>query len=244
MHGTHDCVNFICDAPEIRAVSFVGSNPAGEHVFDRGTKAGKRVQANLGAKNHMTIMPDADREAALNALVGAAFGAAGQRCMAISVAVFVGDSKAWVAELVEKAAALKVDAGHEDGAEVGPMISPQALARAEGLVAAGIAAGAGCPLDGRGVVVPGYEAGNFLGPTVLTGVDATNPAYVQAAFFGSPWLQHFHYLYLLTHSSSSTCCFVSTPTPSACLLLFATTHRQVHGRGVRAGAVLRGGGHP
>ena len=119
VHGTHDCVNFICDAPEIRAVSFVGSNPAGEHVFDRGTKAGKRVQANLGAKNHMTIMPDADREAALNALVGAAFGAAGQRCMAISVAVFVGDAKEWVAELVEKAAALKVDAGHEDGAEVG-----------------------------------------------------------------------------------------------------------------------------
>ena len=182
VHGTHDCVNFICDAPEIRAVSFVGSNPAGEHVFDRGTKAGKRVQANLGAKNHMTLMPDADKEAAINALVGAAFGAAGQRCMAISVAVFVGESKAWIPELVQKAAGLKVAAGHEPGAEVGPMISPHALERAQGLVADGIAAGASCPLDGRGVVVPGYERGNFLGPTVLTGVDARNPAYTEEIF--------------------------------------------------------------
>jgi malonate-semialdehyde dehydrogenase (acetylating)/methylmalonate-semialdehyde dehydrogenase len=90
VHGTVDCVNFICDAPAIKAISFVGGNRAGEHIHDRGTRNGKRVQANLGAKNHATILPDADKESTLNALTGAAFGASGQRCMALSVAIFVG----------------------------------------------------------------------------------------------------------------------------------------------------------
>jgi malonate-semialdehyde dehydrogenase (acetylating)/methylmalonate-semialdehyde dehydrogenase len=95
VHGSVDCVNHICDAPAIKAISFVGGNKAGEHIHDRGTKNGKRVQSNLGAKNHATILPDADKEATLNALVGAAFGASGQRCMALSVAIFVGEAKDW-----------------------------------------------------------------------------------------------------------------------------------------------------
>ena len=90
VHGSHQAVNFLCDSPIIKALSFVGSNSAGEYIYDRATKQGKRVQANLGAKNHATILPDADLDNALNAIVGAAFGAAGQRCMALSVAIFVG----------------------------------------------------------------------------------------------------------------------------------------------------------
>ena len=108
IHGAHDAVNFVCDAPDIKAISFVGSNQAGEYIFKRGTETGKRVQANLGAKNHATILPDCDKEATLNALTGAAFGAAGQRCMALSVAVFVGETKEWIPEIVERATKLKV----------------------------------------------------------------------------------------------------------------------------------------
>jgi len=127
-------------------------------------------------------MPDADKGAALNAIVGAAFGAAGQRCMALSVAVFVGDSADWIPELVQKARALKVSAGHVEGADLGPLISKDALRRAEGLIGDGIAAGANCVLDGRGVVVDGFPDGNFLGPTILTDVSNTNPAYTNEVF--------------------------------------------------------------
>ena len=96
IHGTHESVNFICDHPEIKAISFVGSNAAGEHIYKRGSHAGKRVQCNMAAKNHACLLPDAPREHALNAIAGAAFGAAGQRCMALSVVVLVGDAKEWV----------------------------------------------------------------------------------------------------------------------------------------------------
>jgi malonate-semialdehyde dehydrogenase (acetylating)/methylmalonate-semialdehyde dehydrogenase len=111
IHGGHDTVNFLCDAPSVRAISFVGGNMAGEYIHDRGTKNGKRVQSNLGAKNHATVLPDADKEATLNALCGAAFGAAGQRCMALSTVIFVGESKEWIPELVERARKLRVGAG-------------------------------------------------------------------------------------------------------------------------------------
>ena len=108
IHGGVDAVNFLCDAPPVRAISFVGGNKAGEHIFDRGTRNGKRVQANLGAKNHAVVLPDADKETTLNALAGAAFGAAGQRCMALSVVILVGAAQAWVPELVAKAKTFKV----------------------------------------------------------------------------------------------------------------------------------------
>ena len=123
IHGSHDPVNFICDNPEIKAISFVGANPAGEHIHDRATKLGKRVQANMGAKNHATVLPDADKDAALDAIVGASMGAAGQRCMALSTAIFVGESQEWIPELVERARALKVGPGSDPASDVGPVIS-------------------------------------------------------------------------------------------------------------------------
>lgn len=118
-------MNFICDHPAIRAISFVGGDVAGRHIHNRGTQNGKRVQSNMAAKNHATIMPDADKERTIDQLVGAAFGAAGQRCMAISSAVFVGESKNWIPQIVEKAKKLKVNEGTQPGTDIGPLISPQ-----------------------------------------------------------------------------------------------------------------------
>jgi malonate-semialdehyde dehydrogenase (acetylating)/methylmalonate-semialdehyde dehydrogenase len=111
VHGGVDTVNFLCDNKHVRAISFVGGNQAGIHIHERGTKNGKRVQSNLGAKNHATIMPDADREMTINAIVGAAFGAAGQRCMALSTVIFVGESKEWLPEIVERARKLRCGPG-------------------------------------------------------------------------------------------------------------------------------------
>ncbi|KAF0694912.1 Aste57867_14254 [Aphanomyces stellatus] len=182
IHGAHDAVNFICDAPEIRAISFVGGNHAGEYIHARGTANGKRVQANLGAKNHAVILPDADKEQTINALAGAAFGAAGQRCMALSVVVFVGETKEWVHEIVAKAKTFTVNGGLEPNTDVGPLITPESKKRVEDLIQAGIDNGADLLLDGRGVNVPKYPNGNFVGPTVLNNVDVTNPAYTEELF--------------------------------------------------------------
>mmetsp|Transcript_28350 Transcript_28350/g.92587 ORF Transcript_28350/g.92587 Transcript_28350/m.92587 type:complete len:524 (+) Transcript_28350:2-1573(+) len=182
VHGTHDVVNGICDHPDIHAISFVGSDAGGRHVFARGSANGKRVQSNMGAKNHAVVMPDAAEESTVNALTGAAFGAAGQRCMAVSTAVFVGDSKRMQERIVEKAKALKVGAGKDDGVDVGPLISPQAKQRVEELIASGVAEGADCLLDGRGAVVTGYEQGNFVGPTVLAGVKSNMQCYQNEIF--------------------------------------------------------------
>ena len=102
IHGGHDAVNFICDDPRIKSISFVGGNEAGEYIHARGTGNGKRVQANLGAKNHATILPDSDRESVVKALAGAAFGAAGQRCMALSTVIFVGETKEWIKDIAEE----------------------------------------------------------------------------------------------------------------------------------------------
>jgi malonate-semialdehyde dehydrogenase (acetylating)/methylmalonate-semialdehyde dehydrogenase len=182
IHGTRDAVNFICDNSNIRAISFVGSNQAGEYIHHRGTKNGKRVQANLAAKNHATILPDANKEHALNALVGAAFGAAGQRCMALSTAVFVGEAKNWIPELVEKAKKLKVSSGFEPGVDIGPLISKEAKQRVEKLIQSGVEQGAELLLDGRGIKVPKYEKGNFLGPTILSKVTPSMDCYKEEIF--------------------------------------------------------------
>ena len=174
----------------------------GKHVYDRGTRNGKRVQSNMGAKNHGVIMPDANKENTLNQLVGAAFGAAGQRCMALSTAVFVGEAAQWIPDLVERAQKLKVNAGnsskrqvlqdtflqlvlcvgHLPDADLGPVISPQAKQRICDLVQSGIDQGAECILDGRGIQVPGFEKGNFVGPTILTGVSPSMTCYKEEIF--------------------------------------------------------------
>ena len=182
IHGTKDAVNFICDHPDIRAVSFVGSEKVGHHVYARASANGKRVQALLGAKNHLVIMPDANKEQALNALVGSAFGAAGQRCMAVSVAVFVGRSEEWINDLLEKAKALKVGAGHKKGVDFGPLISPEAKERVEGLIGRAVDEGAEILLDGRNYHVEAYETGNFVGPTILSNVDTDSEIYRTEVF--------------------------------------------------------------
>lgn len=182
IHGAHDAVNFVCDHPSIRAVSFVGSDQAGNYIHDRASKNGKRVQCNMGAKNHGVIMPDANKGNTLNQLTGAAFGAAGQRCMAISTAVFVGESKEWIPELVERAKALKVNAGDQEGADLGPLISPAAKDRVEELIQSGKDEGADLILDGRNLTVPGFEKGNFVGPSILSGVKAHMKCYTEEIF--------------------------------------------------------------
>ena len=170
VHGGEDVVNAICDHPDIKAVSFVGSTKVGTHVYHRASQAGKRVQCMMGAKNHAVVLPDANKEQTLNAMVGAAFGAAGQRCMAASTAVLVGEAQSWIPELVVKAKTLKVNAGNASGTDVGPLISCAARERVEAFIASGIEQGATLELDGRQPQVPGYEQGNFVGPTIFSGV--------------------------------------------------------------------------
>ena len=170
VHGGPDVVNAICDHADIKAVSFVGSTKVGTHVYNRASLAGKRVQCMMGAKNHAIVLPDANKEQTLNAMAGAAFGAAGQRCMAASTAVLVGEARSWIPDLVAKAKTLKVNAGTEPGTDVGPVISCAARERIEALIASGVEQGATLELDGRNPQVPGFEQGNFVGPTIFSGV--------------------------------------------------------------------------
>jgi malonate-semialdehyde dehydrogenase (acetylating)/methylmalonate-semialdehyde dehydrogenase len=182
IHGGERAVNAICDHKDIKAVSFVGSTKVGTHVYNRATLAGKRAQCMMGAKNHAIILPDANKEQTLNAIAGASFGAAGQRCMALPVVVLVGESQKWIPELVAKAKTLKVNGGIEKGTDVGPLVSCAALARVEGLIERGIADGATLELDGRKPVVPGYEKGNFVGPTIFSNVKPGMAIYDQEIF--------------------------------------------------------------
>lgn len=182
VHGGEDVVNALCDHQDVKAVSFVGSTRVGTLVYDRATKAGKRAQCMMGAKNHAVILPDANKEQALNQLVGAAFGAAGQRCMAVSVAVLVGEAQQWIPNLVEKARALHVNAGSENGADFGPLISPTARERVVGLIERGVAEGAKLELDGRNPTVASYPKGNFVGPTIFSNVTQKMEIYQQEIF--------------------------------------------------------------
>ena len=182
IHGGPDTANGLCDHPDIQAVSFIGSTHVGTEIYRRASNAGKRCQAMMGAKNHCVILPDADRENALNQLVGAAFGAAGQRCMATSVAVFVGKSSDWLPDFVERAKKLKVSAGTVADADLGPLVSPNARKRVESLIQQGADEGATLLLDGRGVQVDDYKDGNFVGPTIFSGVKADMAIYREEIF--------------------------------------------------------------
>jgi malonate-semialdehyde dehydrogenase (acetylating) / methylmalonate-semialdehyde dehydrogenase len=162
VHGGAPTVDFLIDEPAVKAIAFVGANKAGEYIYRRGAEQGKRVQANLGAKNHAAILPDANKNHAINAAVGASFGAAGQRCMALSTIVTVGETKNWLPEIVEKARGLKVDGGFEEGADIGPVISPQARQRIEDLIDSAEKEGAQILLDGRGYRPDKYPNGNFV----------------------------------------------------------------------------------
>ncbi|TEA79563.1 CoA-acylating methylmalonate-semialdehyde dehydrogenase [Allopusillimonas ginsengisoli] len=182
VHGGPEIANGICDHPDIKAVSFIGSTHVGTEIYRRSSKAGKRCQAMMGAKNHCVILPDADREVALNQLVGAAFGAAGQRCMATSVAVMVGEARDWLPDFIERAKKLKVSIGSDRDADLGPLVSPAALERVEDLIQKGVDEGAELLLDGRKLTVKGYEKGNFVGPTVFSGVKADMTIYREEVF--------------------------------------------------------------
>jgi malonate-semialdehyde dehydrogenase (acetylating)/methylmalonate-semialdehyde dehydrogenase len=162
IHGAAKTVDFILDEPAIKAISFVGSNRAGEYIFTRGSANGKRVQANLGAKNHAAVLPDCNKNHALNAIVGAAFGAAGQRCMALSTLVMVDGTKEWLPELAERAKKLNVNGGFEEGADLGPVISPRSRKRIEDLIASAEKEGATILLDGRGYKPEKYPNGNWV----------------------------------------------------------------------------------
>ncbi|WPB56558.1 CoA-acylating methylmalonate-semialdehyde dehydrogenase [Xylophilus sp. GOD-11R] len=182
VHGGEEVVNALCDHADVKAISFVGSTRVGTHVYQRATLAGKRAQCMMGAKNHAVVLPDAHREQTLDALVGAAFGAAGQRCMAVSVAVLVGEARDWIPDLVARARKLKVSAGVESGTDVGPLVSRAAHQRVQGLIERGVADGAKLELDGRDVSVQGYEQGNFIGPTIFSGVAPGQAVYDQEVF--------------------------------------------------------------
>ncbi|KAE8338481.1 hypothetical protein BDV24DRAFT_138167 [Aspergillus arachidicola] len=182
VHGSAKTVDFIIDEPAIKAISFVGSNRAGEYIYTRGSANGKRVQANLGAKNHAAVLPDCNKNHTLNAIVGAAFGAAGQRCMALSTVVMVGETEEWLPEIAERAKALNVNGGFEEGADLGPVISPESKKRIEDLIASAEKEGAKILLDGRGYKPEKYPNGNFVGPTIITNVTPGMTCYKEEIF--------------------------------------------------------------
>ncbi len=182
VHGGKDQVNQLLNHEDIKAVSFVGSVPVGQHIYKTATDNMKRAQCFAGAKNHSVIMPDANKAQVLNNLVGASVGAAGQRCMAISVAVFVGDSAQWIPELAELLKAVKPGLWDDESAGYGPLISPAAKARVLQLIESGKQQGATCLVDGSEFNLPGYEEGNWVGPTVFTDVTDNMDIYRQEIF--------------------------------------------------------------
>ncbi|KAK7191846.1 hypothetical protein DPSP01_007120 [Paraphaeosphaeria sporulosa] len=182
VHGSAKTVDFIIDEPRIKAISFVGSNKAGEYIYTRGSANGKRVQANLGAKNHAAVLPDCNKNHALNAIAGAAFGAAGQRCMALSTLVMIGETKDWVPEIAERAKDIKMDGGFEEGADLGPVISPESKKRIEDLIASAEEEGATILLDGRGQKPEKYPNGNWVGPTIIANVKPHMRCYKEEIF--------------------------------------------------------------
>ncbi|HEX7389650.1 MAG TPA: CoA-acylating methylmalonate-semialdehyde dehydrogenase [Acidiphilium sp.] len=168
INGDREVVDALLTDKRIAAVSFVGSTPIAEHIFATASAHGKRVQALGGAKNHMVIMPDADLDQAVDALIGAAYGAAGERCMAISVAVAIGDiADPLVDRLAKRARTLKVGPGIDSEAEMGPLVSKAHKERVESYIEAGIAEGAKLVVDGRGLKLQGHENGFFVGPTLF-----------------------------------------------------------------------------
>ncbi|MCW2747995.1 MAG: methylmalonate-semialdehyde dehydrogenase, partial [Nocardioidaceae bacterium] len=183
VHGDKLAVDALLDSPDIAAVSFVGSTPIARYIHERGTANGKRVQALGGAKNHAIIMPDADVEFAADHLAAAAFGSAGERCMAISAAVAVGSAgDAIVAAVNQRALDVKVGSGRDATSEMGPVVTKAAQERILGLIGTGHEQGADITVDGRDCVVPGFESGYFVGPTVIDNVTTEMDVYNEEIF--------------------------------------------------------------
>jgi len=183
VHGDKEAVDALLDHEAVAAVSFVGSTPIARYIHERGTAAGKRVQALGGAKNHAIVLPDAGIDYTSDHLVAAAFGSAGERCMAISAAIAVGSAgDELVAAVSEKARATKVGSGRDTDSEMGPVITAAARDRIVGLIGTGADQGATLAVDGRGLTVPGYENGFFVGPTVIDNVTTEMDVYREEIF--------------------------------------------------------------
>jgi malonate-semialdehyde dehydrogenase (acetylating)/methylmalonate-semialdehyde dehydrogenase len=173
INGGPDTVNHLLEAPEVQAVTFVGSTPVARHIYATASAHGKRVQAQGGAKNPLVILPDADMEMTTRIAADSAFGNAGQRCLAASLAITVGEARQTFGEAIaEAAASRRVGYGLDENTEMGPVITPQSKARIEGLIQKGAEEGASILVEGRGASIDGYERGNFLRPTILQDIPA------------------------------------------------------------------------
>ncbi len=171
-HGGREAATALIEHPDVRAISFVGSSPVARHVYATAARHGKRVQCQGGAKNHVVVMPDADLDTATQIIGDSAFGCAGQRCLAVSAVVTVGDAHLPFREsIAESASRLTVGRGIDDGVEMGPVITADSRGRIAGEIGRGLADGATAVLDGRDILLERYPAGNFVGPTILDGVD-------------------------------------------------------------------------
>jgi malonate-semialdehyde dehydrogenase (acetylating)/methylmalonate-semialdehyde dehydrogenase len=184
VNGDKESVDAIIDDPDIQAIGFVGSTPIGQYIYGRGCANGKRVQAFGGAKNHMVIMPDADMDQAVDALIGAGYGAAGERCMAISVAVPVGEATATelVKRLIPRVESLKVGPSTDGSADFGPLVTKAHLERVKGYVDLGIKEGATLAVDGRGFTMQGYENGFYMGGCLFDHVTTDMKIYREEIF--------------------------------------------------------------
>jgi len=183
VHGDKEAVDAILVHPGIRAVSFVGSTPIARYIYETGAAHGKRVQALGGAKNHAVVLPDADIPFAADAIIGAGYGSAGERCMAISAVVAVGDAgDSLVAELASRARSVKVGPGSAAGTEMGPVVTCAARDRIVGYIDGGVAAGATLVVDGRDPRIPGHENGFFVGPTLFDEVTPSMAVYRDEIF--------------------------------------------------------------
>ena len=184
VNGDKEVVDAILDDPDIKAIGFVGSTPIAHYIYSRGTASGKRVQCFGGAKNHMIIMPDADMDQTVDALIGAGYGSAGERCMAISVAVPVGNDTAnrLMEKLVPRVESLKVGPSTDSAADFGPLVTAQALERVKGYVDIGVKEGAKLVVDGRGFKMQGYENGYYMGGCLFDNVTADMRIYKEEIF--------------------------------------------------------------
>jgi malonate-semialdehyde dehydrogenase (acetylating)/methylmalonate-semialdehyde dehydrogenase len=175
VNGGKAVVDALLDHPKVRAISFVGSTPVARYVYARAGANGKRAQCQGGAKNHVIVLPDADMKMATQIIGDSAFGCAGQRCLAVSVAVTVGEAqKTFRDSIADAASQLRVGNGLDEGVQMGPVITPQSKARIESLIAVGEKQGAKVVLDGRNAKIPQHESGNFVKPTILDDVSATS----------------------------------------------------------------------
>ena len=175
VHGGKEAVDALLQHPDVRAISFVGSTPVARYIYSQAAAHGKRVQCQGGAKNPVVILPDADMDMTTRIVADSAFGCAGQRCLASSVAITVAEASAiFTQQISDAASARKVGYGLDTGVEMGPVISAESRTRVEGLIGKGIAGGAHALVDGRSPTVPGYEKGNFVRPTVLADVDPSS----------------------------------------------------------------------